>query len=106
MSKYGMKPTDALSHIRIARSLCEPNEGFMQQLELYYSMHCPQDVEDTPAYQRWMYQREVALSRACGQAPDAGKIRFEDEYVNEDEARPQFELRCRKCRYVRVSRSK
>jgi dual specificity phosphatase 12 len=53
-------------------------------------------VEETPAYQRWVYQREIELSRACGQAPEADKIRFEDEHVSEETS--GFELRCRKCR--------
>jgi len=68
----------------------------MKQLELYREMQTPEDVESTPAYQRWVYQREIELSRACGQAPEADKIRFEDEHVTDEAA--GFELRCRKCR--------
>lgn len=68
----------------------------MKQLELYGEMQTPENVEDTPAYQRWVYQREIELSRACGQAPEADKIRFEDEHVADESS--GFELRCRKCR--------
>lgn len=96
MQKHGISPSEALSHVRQARPICEPNDGFMQQLELYGEMHTPDQVEDAPAYQRWVYQREIELSRACGQAPEADKIRFEDEHVTDDDA--SFELRCRKCR--------
>jgi dual specificity phosphatase 12 len=96
MQKHGINPDEALSHVRQARSICEPNDGFMQQLELYGQMHTTDQVEDSPAYQRWVYQREIELSRACGQAPEADKIRFEDEHVTDDDA--TFELRCRKCR--------
>jgi len=71
----------------------------MQQLELYYSMQTPQNVEESPAYQRWIYQREVELSRACGQAPEADKIRFEDEHVS-GKGHADLELRCRKCRHA------
>jgi dual specificity phosphatase 12 len=70
----------------------------MKQLELYGEMQAPEDVEQTPAYQRWVYQREIELSRACGQAPEADKIRFEDEHVTDQQS--SFELRCRKCRCV------
>ena len=56
----------------------------------------PGNVEETPAYQRWVYQRELELSRACAQAPEADKIRFEDEHVAEQTS--GFEMRCRKCR--------
>ncbi|KAF2709304.1 dual specificity protein phosphatase 12 [Pleomassaria siparia CBS 279.74] len=96
MQKHNISPAQALSHVRQARSICEPNEGFMKQLELYGQMQMPDNVEDTPAYQRWVYLREVELSRACGQAPEAEKIRFEDEHVTDASA--DFELRCRKCR--------
>jgi hypothetical protein len=61
-------------------------------------MKTPENVEETPAYQRWVYQREIELSRSCGQAPEADKIRFEDEHVADQNS--GFELRCRKCRLV------
>jgi dual specificity phosphatase 12 len=96
MQKYNINAAQALSFLRQARSICEPNEGFMKQLELYGEMQTPDDVEATPAYQRWVYQREIELSRACGQAPEAEKIRFEDEHVVDGPV--SFELRCRKCR--------
>ncbi|ORX98531.1 protein-tyrosine phosphatase-like protein [Clohesyomyces aquaticus] len=96
MQKHNITAAQALSHIRQARSICEPNDGFMKQLELYGQMQMPEQVEETPAYQRWVYQREVELSRACGQAPEAEKIRFEDEHTNGEASK--FELRCRKCR--------
>lgn len=68
----------------------------MKQLELYHEMTMPDNVDENPAYQRWLYQREIELSRACHQAPEADKIRFEDEHLTDKEA--EFELRCRKCR--------
>ncbi|KAK3113076.1 tyrosine protein phosphatase yvh1 [Teratosphaeriaceae sp. CCFEE 6253] len=97
MRRNGITPTEALSQIRESRPLCEPNDGFWKQLELYHEIVTPENVDETPAYQRWLYQREVELSRACGQAPEAEKIRFEDEHVSEqDDA--DFEMRCKKCR--------
>ncbi|KAF1960206.1 dual specificity protein phosphatase 12 [Byssothecium circinans] len=96
MQKYNVSATQALKQVRHARPIVEPNEGFMKQLKLYGAMHTPESVENTPAYQRWIYQREIELSRACGQAPEAEKIRFEDEHISDQDA--SFELRCRKCR--------
>ncbi|KAF2635108.1 hypothetical protein P280DRAFT_474024 [Massarina eburnea CBS 473.64] len=96
MQKHNVSASQALKQVRDARPMVEPNEGFMKQLELYGEMQAPANVEDTPAYQRWVYQREIELSRACGQAPEAEKIRFEDEHATDPEA--SFELRCRKCR--------
>ena len=97
MRRYGVTPDQALAQIRESRPLCEPNEGFWKQLELYHQLATPENVEETPAYQRWLYQREIELSRACGQAPEVEKIRFEDEHAQRA-GLADFELRCRKCR--------
>lgn len=96
MQKHHISASEALSQVQQARPIVEPNEGFVKQLELYGQMQTPENVEDTPAYQRWVYQREIELSRAVGQAPEADKIRFEDEHVTDQAV--SFELRCRKCR--------
>lgn len=61
-------------------------------------MDMPENIDDAPVYQRWLYQREVEASRACGQAPEADKIRFEDEHTPANTSSSDFELRCRKCR--------
>jgi dual specificity phosphatase 12 len=100
MKTYKLSPQEAVARIRECRPLVEPNEGFMQQLELYHRMDMSdEDVELHPVYQRWMYQREVKLSRDCNQAPDADKIRFEDEHVGkDDQANGEVEMKCKKCR--------
>ncbi|GAB7348075.1 hypothetical protein MBLNU459_g6105t1 [Dothideomycetes sp. NU459] len=97
MQKYHISPTEALGQVRQSRPLCEPNEGFMKQLELYHEMQMPEDVDNAAGYQRWLYQREVEMSRACGQAPEAEKIRFEDEHVAAKKE-GAFDMKCRKCR--------
>jgi len=100
MKTLRLTPEEAVARIRQARPIVEPNEGFMQQLELYHRMDMTDDVEASPVYQRWMYQREVKLSRDCNTAPSVDKIRFEDEHVASDskDAVAEFELKCRKCR--------
>jgi dual specificity phosphatase 12 len=99
IQKYDITPKQALEQVRQSRPLVEPNEGFMQQLEMYYRMRAPINVEESPVYQRWMYQREVQLSSDCGQAPDADKIRFEDEHIDEtNHVDGDSELKCKKCR--------
>jgi len=93
-----LTPSAALSSLREARPICEPNDGFTQQLELYHQMRCPANVDIEPAYQRWLYKREVEMSVACGMAPD--HIRFQDEQDGGGTEGPtrDLELRCRKCR--------
>lgn len=99
-------PTSALTLIQQTRSFAEPNLGFMAQLELYHRMRCPTDIDSQPLYQRWLYQRTVEASIACGQAPEADVIRFSDETdavpqehsEQEERVKQEYELRCRKCR--------
>lgn len=102
MAKYHISPQEALAQVKQCRPLVEPNDGFMQQLEMYHQMQTPINIEESPVYQRWMYQREVQLSSECGMAPDADKIRFEDEHITPDEEGKfaDAEFKCKKCRYV------
>lgn len=115
-----LDPDSALALVREARPLAEPNYGFMQQLRLYHDMGSPSSddaLARSPAYQRWLYQREVESARSVGQAPTVDRIRFEDEHPNEQEKdaeerramqgvkeevrtgeRVAVELRCKKCR--------
>ena len=91
-----LTPQAALATVRICRPMAEPNSGFMEQLQLYHRMGCPLDVSTHPVYQRWLYQREVETTIACGQAPD--NIRFGDEVEGEPRTQDEMEYRCRKCR--------
>ncbi|KAL2158717.1 hypothetical protein VTH06DRAFT_4199 [Thermothelomyces fergusii] len=97
----------ALDWVRRSRPVAEPNEGFMRQLEMWWDMGRPADgddaVEKHPAYQRWLYKREVEDAARVGRAPD--RIRFEDEAAAAEEVgvagdEPGTELRCKKCRRV------
>jgi dual specificity phosphatase 12 len=100
---------NALNWVRQGRPIAEPNPGFMRQLELWWAMGCPVDadnaVEKMPKYQRWLYEKELAESRALGRKPDW--IVFEDEKEEkegEEEVETQEtsrkEIRCKKCRRV------
>ncbi|TKX18641.1 tyrosine-protein phosphatase [Elsinoe australis] len=97
MKRFDIGPKEALAKLREARPFVDPNDGFVEQLRLFHEMKMPDQLDEVPAYQRWLYQREVELNRACGQAPDADKIRFEDEHTGQ-KAASAFELRCKKCR--------
>ncbi|KAI9643387.1 tyrosine protein phosphatase yvh1 [Ciborinia camelliae] len=72
-----LTPATALAQIQQTRPFAEPNDGFMAQLQLYYEMGCPRNIDEQPKYQRWLYQREVELAVAIGGRPDW--VRFEDE---------------------------
>lgn len=87
----------ALNLIRETRPMAEPNDGFMEQLRMWWTMGCPEDVEAHPAYQRWSYKREVDESLAVGQAPS--RLRFEDEQAEKQDSAGSS-LRCKKCRRV------
>ncbi|MCJ1315152.1 tyrosine protein phosphatase yvh1 [Xylographa vitiligo] len=96
LSPSTITPESALATVRLCRPMAEPNSGFMQQLNLYHSMGCPADITLHPKYQRWLYQREVESSIACGRAPDT--IRFGDEAHDDERSKDEVEYRCRKCR--------
>ncbi|KAL4809041.1 protein-tyrosine phosphatase-like protein [Aspergillus unguis] len=93
-------PHSALALIRESRPLCEPNPGFMEQLDVYHQMGCPDDVTSHPFYSRWLYRREVEESVACGRAPEMESILFEDEHPQQgvDTNAPATEIKCRRCR--------
>ncbi|KAL1960240.1 hypothetical protein VTO42DRAFT_8783 [Malbranchea cinnamomea] len=100
-----LDPQKALELIRQSRPLCEPNNGFMEQLRIYHQMGCPDNVVDHAFYKRWQYHRAVEESVACGRGPELEEIRFEDENAVEAGARAdavdngkETEIRCRKCR--------
>lgn len=97
-----LNPDRALAIVRAGRPMCEPNEGFMAQLALYHQMGCPHDVTSHPLYQRWLSNREIEESVACGRAPEVESVRFEDELSppSADPAEKAAEVRCRKCRLV------
>lgn len=99
MHKLRLTPMEALEKLRESRGICEPNSGFMKQLELYHAMDTPEYVDTDPKYQRWLYERELDSSRATKRAPDAEKIRFEDKHAA-TKGVSDLELRCRKCRWV------
>ncbi|TWU78454.1 tyrosine protein phosphatase yvh1 [Metarhizium rileyi] len=89
----------ALGLVRRTRPMAEPNDGFMQQLALWWEMGCPEDVEAHPLYQRWAYRREVEEHVAVGQAPS--RLRFEDEEqppAATARGDTELTLRCKKCR--------
>ncbi|BDD56393.1 hypothetical protein MAP00_001852 [Monascus purpureus] len=95
-----LTPASALAILRESRPLCEPNEGFMEQLSLYHQMGCPDDVINHPIYSRWLYRREVEESVACGRGPELNSVLFEDDQSRrtaQTEDGP-IEIKCRKCR--------
>lgn len=93
-------PEIALELLRRYRPMAEPNEGFMEQLDLYYRMGAPDQVENQPIYQRWLFDRIVKESVEAGQAPV--DIRFEDEEEPNPES-SDTRFTCRKCRRVLAS---
>ncbi|KAL3481613.1 protein-tyrosine phosphatase-like protein [Aspergillus californicus] len=97
--RSALTPQSALAFLRESRPLCEPNPGFMKQLDVYHRMGCPDDVTSQPSYSRWLYNREVEESVACGRAPELNSVLFEDEQQQRtDTAIPSTEIKCRRCR--------
>ncbi|OJJ44728.1 hypothetical protein ASPZODRAFT_70960 [Penicilliopsis zonata CBS 506.65] len=96
-----LTPQSALEILRESRPLCEPNEGFMEQLALYHKMGCPEEdiTDNNHLYSRWLYHREVQDSVACGRAPDMQAVLFEDDSkASQASGANNTEIKCRKCR--------
>ncbi|OJJ03693.1 hypothetical protein ASPVEDRAFT_746919 [Aspergillus versicolor CBS 583.65] len=98
--RSALTPQSALALIRESRPLCEPNPGFMEQLNVYHQMGCPEDVTSHTLYSRWLYHREVEESVACGRAPEMQSVLFEDEQPQQriDSDGQNTEIKCRRCR--------
>ena len=108
MQTQRITPIEALQQLQMIRPMCEPNDGFMKQLELYHRMDMIDKIEAHPIYQRWVYERNVQDSIATGIPPELEYIVFEDEGTGTDTlakgngagSERAYDLRCRKCRYV------
>ena len=106
MKKLHVSPDQGLEILQRSRSLCDPNDGFKEQLQRYHSMNMADDVEAHPIYQRWMYETKLKQSLANGEAPGMDYIVFEDEKDEKDKNEKQkdsdesgaYDIRCRKCR--------
>ena len=95
----------ALDVVREARAVAEPNAGFMHQLALWWRMGCPADTDDaveaSPAYQHWLYRKDVEESARIGRAPE--RLWFGDEDGVQHKAvkkqvSKKIQLKCKKCR--------
>ena len=61
MHKYRLSRDEALAQLRQGRPICQPNDGFMEQLDVYQRMLQAADaVEAESIYQRWLRSRSLA----------------------------------------------
>lgn len=63
MYHYNITPDAALAKLREARPFAEPNDGFWKQLQLYHSIGPHKPLGTSPLYQKWLFEREMELSR-------------------------------------------
>ncbi|KAF8474902.1 protein-tyrosine phosphatase-like protein, partial [Kalaharituber pfeilii] len=105
MKTRNLSAEDALRLISDIRPIICPNLSFRKQLELYEQMGCPDNVQEHPKYQRWLFHQQVEMSNAVGRAPD--QIRFCDQeqeiamvegLAEGSSEKVEVELRCKRCR--------
>lgn len=105
MKTRKLSPEEAMDKVRAVRPLICPNLSFRLQLELYSDMGCPDQVQDQPKYQRWLFRKQLETSNAIGRPPE--QIRFCDQEKEVAEAQGlvggssepvELELRCKRCR--------
>jgi dual specificity phosphatase 12 len=109
MATHKIDVEEALARIRKVRPFAEPNDGFMEQLELFHKMGFPETeeaIEDHPKYQHWVWKREVEVAAAARMAPD--RILYHDQEkqvgkvlgIEKDSSDSAvLEFRCKTCRY-------
>jgi len=95
MSKEKIPVKEALRRVRGKRVVANPNEGFLEQLELFEKMDYRFDTENQ-LYQRWKLEQDSKAARYSRSAPVV------TQYTplpkdNEKNASTKF-LRCKKCR--------
>ncbi|KAK6526953.1 tyrosine protein phosphatase yvh1 [Arthrobotrys megalospora] len=85
----------AMEIVKQSRPIICPNLAFRKQLEIYSENleQAMRNLDDIPAYQRYLYRKEVEMSRLANKAPTIN-------HYGEDEAKEggEMELKCRKCR--------
>lgn len=97
--KKQIPPDIALGIIKETRPFVEPNTGFWEQLQLYSDNleAAIQSLDDVPAYQRYLYRKEVEMSRLARKAPTI------NHYMEDEAQESVTELKCKRCRYVKIS---
>ncbi len=80
--------------------MVDPNEGFMQQLELYHRMDMADDVESSPSISGGCTsERYSPVSTAEKPRRWTGSASRMKHVSDKDKASSaEFELKCRKCR--------
>ena len=68
MHRYRVSVDEALAQVREGRAFCEPNDGFMKQLQIFYENGASDDFKDSAAYQKWLSHRELLLSNVSQQS--------------------------------------
>ena len=53
MNKFSLSPEEALEMARKARPLCNPNEGFLEQLAVYHRMLAASEADASKIYSDW-----------------------------------------------------
>lgn len=63
MNKLSLSPEEALEMVRQGRPLCNPNEGFLEQLKVYHRMlTASPETEASKIYQDWL-SKETGSSK-------------------------------------------
>jgi len=114
MHRLKLTAPEAIALIRQNRPICDPNEGFVEQLTLFHEMGMPLSVEQmtaAPLYQKFLYRLEVDRGQWYNVAPNVRNFRLGDEGVEGGEVvstggalsggeagSDSSQIKCKKCR--------
>ncbi|KHN76772.1 Tyrosine-protein phosphatase yvh1 [Toxocara canis] len=95
MRRYQWSVEKALLHVRTARPIAHPNDGFLRQLQVFQKTGYKADVGSmarSPEYQRWCSMNGIVpITDLASVPPSEG---------NNEPSGSDIEYRCRKCRRV------
>lgn len=97
MKKFRWSSKEAVQYIQRIRPMAQPNDGFLQQLQIFNDANFETDIEiisRCPSYKKWLLVSSSFADRVPGMWQETSSY----EQDKESSVDVQSEYRCRKCR--------
>jgi dual specificity phosphatase 12 len=101
MHSKDLDPDSALKMIRRVRPYIDPNQGFLQQLEIFHQAHCKISRKDKPV--RMYYMQKTAQDLLNGDGSQVETDMFA-KFPGTPGAEPRRRIRCKMCRQELAAR--
>ncbi|KAM9897551.1 hypothetical protein OXX79_006816 [Metschnikowia pulcherrima] len=101
MYKYGLSVDQATHAVRRKVSGAQPNDGFVEQLNIFKEMNCEVDTDSKP-YKSFLVANSLRLDPSGGQLRQQGlwNSAGRDSRSSAEGCKDGYNLRCKRCRTV------